>query len=67
MWVQFDSIYEFELAEILQDSHNKLLTLKKELHPKNIRAVLNCILKSQDVSGRYKFKIRQTLKKLKSS
>lgn len=65
-WIQFDSLYEFEPMKLLQDTlGNKKAKYMASLKPNNIRAVLNCILKSEDILPIYALSIKNTLKNLR--
>ena len=66
-WVQFDKIYEFEQHQLLQDRFDRQVEFKARLETKNIRALLNCILKSMDISERYSKSIKKTLRDLRKS
>ena len=63
-WVQFDRIFEFTAGKLLQDKFGRKLEHKASLKPVSIRAVLNCILKSEDVMERHLKSIKKALKSL---
>lgn len=65
-WVQFDEIFEFTTEKLLQDRFGGSVEHKGYLKPVNIRAVLNCILKSEDVMEKYLISIKRTLKSLQA-
>lgn len=63
-WMQFDRIFEFSGEKLLQDKFGGYMEYKGSLKPGNIRAVLNCILRSEDVMEKYLLSVRRTLKSL---
>ena len=63
-WIQFDRIFEFETMKLLQDKFGGKAEYKTVLKPNNIRAILKCILKSEDVPQIYLSSIKKTLKAL---
>ena len=63
-WIQFDKIFEFTAERLLQDRFGHKTKYMDCLKPNNIRAVLNCILKSEDVMQKHLASIRKTLKSL---
>ena len=65
-WIQFDELYEFSAGRLLKDKFGGQAKYQADLKPVNIRAVLNCILKSDDIAGKHLDSIRQALKKLKA-
>ena len=63
-WIQFDRIFEFETMKLLQDKFGDKAEYKADLKPKNIRAILKCILKSEDIPPIYSSSIKKTLNAL---
>ena len=63
-WVQFDKIFEFTVGKLLQDKFGGNLKHKSSLKSVNIRAVLSCILRSEDVMEKHLISIERTLKSL---
>ncbi len=49
-WVQFHELYEFEAPKFLQAHFNGSLDVKGELKENTVRAIVNCIKRSDDVS-----------------
>ena len=66
-WVQFDRIYVFKVQQLLKDRFDKQVTYKANLKPKNVRAILNCILRSRDVPQNQKTMIKNNLKELRKT
>ena len=64
-WIQFDSLYEFEAGQLLKDKFGGKAKYQANLKAVNTRAVLNCILKSNDIPKKYLDTIKKTLKKIK--
>ncbi len=64
-WIQFDELYEFEITKLLQDAFGGKAKYMAELNPNNTRAILNCILKSEDISQIHLSSIKSTLKVLR--
>jgi hypothetical protein len=50
-WVQFFEIFEANYAEFIKQHFSLGLEVKGQLQPSTINAVINCIKKSDDVSG----------------
>ena len=63
-WIQFDELYEFSLLRLLQDKFGGKAKYQADLKPVNIKAVLNCILKSEDIPEKYLTSIKKSLKNL---
>ena len=63
-WVQFDRIFEFTTEQMLQGKFGHKIKYMGCLKPNNVRAVLNCILKSEDVMQKHLTSIRKALKSL---
>ena len=66
-WIQFDTLYEFSAIRLLQDKFGGKARHQADLKPTNIRAVLNCILKSEDISEKYLTSIKGSLKILRKN
>ena len=63
-WIQFDELYEFSILGLLQDKFGGSARYQADLKPINIKAVLNCILKSEDIPEKYLNSIKKSLKKI---
>ena len=66
-WIQFDVLYEFSPLKLLQDKFGGKAKYQADLKPVNTIAVLNCILKSEDISEKHLTSIKESLKKLKQN
>ena len=49
-WVQFFEIFEVDSAKFIKDHFEKGFEMKGSLKPETLRAIINCIRKSDDVS-----------------
>lgn len=50
-WVQFHELYEFDRKKFLQEHFNGNLEVKGKLRENTIKAIINCIKRSDDVSS----------------
>lgn len=66
-WVQFDELYEFEASRLLKDRFGGQAEYMADLKNVNTRALLNCILKSHNISEKDLQSARRTLKALQKS
>lgn len=63
-WVQFDMIYKFHPKKVLSDLYGGKAVKIGQLEGQNTRALLNCILKSEDVPGYQLDTVKKSLKEL---
>ena len=49
-WIVFDRLYQVTFTGLMQHTINKKVDFLFKLKPDNFRALLNCMLKSQDIS-----------------
>ena len=63
-WIQFDKIYEFKADRLLKDKFDGKIKYQTDLKAVNAKAVLSCILKSEDISKQHLISIQKSLNNL---
>jgi len=63
-WIQFHDIRDYPISMLLEDIGDEVAIPQTVMKLQNISALLNCILKSEDIEGDRKIIFKRTLKEL---